>query len=210
MSRITTSTLLFLVVMVMTTPAMAGGDIEVTPFFGYQFGGELTDYWTGDRYSLKDSENYGVSFDIAVDPHNDTWIELRWSHQESQLKTTIPELGRMGVDVDYFHIGGVREFEGQNDNVIPFGVGTLGATHFNPEALGLSSATRFSIGLGGGVKLMAGERIGFRLEARMLGTYFDSNAAFICGSPGGCAFGVSGNMLIQGEVTIGLIFRAKR
>lgn len=210
MPRITTSTLLFLVAMVMTTPAMAGGDIEITPFFGYQFGGELTDYWTGDRYSLQDNENYGLCLDFAVDPYNDTWIELRWSHQESELKTTIPELGRMDIDIDYFHIGGLQEFGDDDDHVTPYGVGTLGATHFNPGASGFSSATRFSLGLGGGVKLMAGERIGVRLEARLLGTYFDSHAAFICGSPGGCAIGVSGNMLFQGEVTIGLILAPKR
>ena len=41
MSRSITSILLFLLVMAMTFPAMAGGDIEITPFIGYQFGGEL-------------------------------------------------------------------------------------------------------------------------------------------------------------------------
>jgi hypothetical protein len=191
-------------------PAAAASYLEVTPFVGYQFGGELTDYQTGFRYRLQDNGNFGVSLDMAMDPHDDTWFELRWSHQESELKTTIPELERMDIDIDYFHIGGLQEFQGENDHVIPFCVGTLGATHINPNAYGLSSATRFSLGLGGGVKLMSGGPIGLRLEARLLGTYFGSNAAFICGSPGGCAFGINGTMLLQGEVTIGLIFRARR
>jgi len=210
MTRTHSGLLIALLALAVSLPAAAGGSIEITPYVGYAFGGELTDYWTGDRYRLQDSENFGVSLDIAVDPHDDTWIQLRWSHQESELRTTIPELGRMDIDLDYFHIGGLREFEGKNDNVIPFAGGTLGATHFNPEAGGLSSATRFSMGLGGGVKLMSNGPIGVRLEARILGTYFDSSAAFLCGSPGGCAFGISGNLLVQGEVTIGLIFRARR
>jgi hypothetical protein len=211
MTRTLSGLLIALLALAVSLPAAAGGGIEITPYVGYAFGGEVTDYWTGDRYRLKDSENFGISLDIAVDPDDDTWIQLRWNHQESELRTTIPELGTLGIDLDYFHIGGVREFEGQNQNVIPYGMGTLGATHFNPETPGLSSATRFSLSLGGGVKLMSpGGRVGVRLEGRLLGSYFDSSAAFFCGAPGGCAFGISGNMLFQGEVSVGLILAMGR
>ncbi len=205
MSRITTGALLVLATMAIASPATAGM-VELLPFYGYHFGGEVVDYYYGDRYDLKDAPTYGLGVDIELDPYDETWIVFRWSHQDSELNTTNPDLGRLDLGVDYFHIGGLMAFGDHTDNIVPYGLGTLGATHFNPDGAGLSSATRFSFGLGGGVKLMFAERVGVRFEGRLLGTYFASGSALICGGyPGGCTFGVSGNVLWQGELTAGLV-----
>jgi hypothetical protein len=204
MSRIAAGALIFLVVAGMTAVATAG-TVELSPFYGWRFGGDMVDYYYGDRYNLDDASAYGLAIDIELDPYDETWIEVRWSHQQTELNTTNPDVGRLDLGIDYFHIGGLKAFGDHGDNFVPYGVGTLGATHFNPDA-GFGSDTRFSFGLGGGVKLMFAKRVGVRLEGRVLGTYFPSSAAVICGGyPGGCSIGISGNMLWQGEVTAGLV-----
>ena len=80
----------------------------------------------------------------------------------------------------------------------------MGASHFSPDQDDLSSATRFSFGLGGGVKILPGDRIGIRLQGKIYGTYASGNAGMICGG-GGCSFGFSGNVMWQAEVSAGLI-----
>jgi hypothetical protein len=87
-------------------------------------------------------------------------------------------------------------------------VGTLGATRFSPAAR-YDDETRFSLALGGGVKIPIGERVALRLEARGFLTFVDSDSEIFCVSAGGatCLVRTSGSSVVQYQALAGLSFR---
>jgi opacity protein-like surface antigen len=185
---------------------LAAQTLELTPHYGYRVGGGFDNFYTGESINLRDSESFGFSLNYDLDVLGETQLEFVWSQQETEVDVRgLLEQQLLDVDVDYFHVGALRHF-GLDDDVRPFLVGTIGATHFSPKGEDISSDTRFSLAIGGGVKFMAGERVGIRLQARAFATYVDSSAAIGCG-PGGCIFGFGGNVVWQGDFTAGVILR---
>lgn len=188
-------------------PAIAG-DFEITPFAGYTWGGEFTDAVTGTTLKVNETSNYGVMVDINlvnINQEGQSQVELYFSHQATQLKTDNgPFTGSplFDLDIDYYHLGGTYGMD--LGKVKPFMVGTLGVTHMVPQGPGLDSLTKFSLSLGGGVKLFATDRIGLRLEGRWFGTLFNGSGSAFCTS-GTCAINVQGDLFSQFVANAGLI-----
>ena len=189
----------FIVSALFTTALQA--QTEITPFYGYRFGGEFKDTLT--RTTVNISEENIVGFLVNIDRDAHSQYEFLYSHQSSEV-TSNTSTQNFDVDIDYFHFGGTALWP--NDNVIPFLAGGLGLTHMSPDISGSDSATRFSFSLGGGLKWFPGKRVGVRLEARAYGTLFDSGSAIFC-TNGNCNFSVSGNLFTQFETNVGVIFR---
>jgi opacity protein-like surface antigen len=175
--------------------------VEITPLVGYQFGGKIT--VQRGTLNIKDAMNYGVILDITVRPN--TQLELSYSRQDTRVEFRGAPVDNRIIDasVEYWQIGGLVEYP--KDRVRPFGLFTLGATHFNPKEPGVSSVWRFSGTLGGGVKVFLSPNLGFRLQGRLLLPYLSGGGSIFCGLPGGCYVTVGGRVLLQADVTIGLI-----
>jgi len=189
--------------MVSVATESMGQQFEITPFVGYRFGGDFEDSGTGVGLDIQDSESYGIILGMDMSP--ETQIEFLYSHQATELKpaglfspTSITDL-----DVDYYHFGGTYIWNPKRD-MRPFIQATLGVTHLSPDRAGLSSETRFSFGIGGGVKYFFTKHIGLRLDGRALGTLLNSNSAIFCS--GGCTISVQGSTLWQFEGGLGVIF----
>jgi opacity protein-like surface antigen len=183
-------------------PAIAG-NFEITPFAGYTWGGEFNDSVTGAKLTVDETSNYGVIVDISQ--KEQTQIELYFSHQATQLKASSgPFTGNplFDLDIDYYHLGGTYGFD--SESVRPFLVGTLGVTHMVPQGPGLDDLTKFSLSLGGGVKLFATDHIGLRLEGRWFGTLFNGSGSAFC-TGGKCAINVQGDLFSQFVANAGLI-----
>lgn len=189
----------FIVSSLFTTTLQA--QTEITPFYGYRFGGEFKDTLT--RNTVKISEENIVGFLVNIDRDAHSQYEFLYSHQSSEVTSTT-STPNFDVDIDYFHFGGTALWP--NDNIIPFLAGGLGLTHMSPDISGSDSATRFSFSLGGGLKWFPGKRVGVRLEARAYGTLVNSGSAIFC-TNGNCNFSVSGNLFTQFETNVGIIFR---
>jgi opacity protein-like surface antigen len=133
-------------------------------------------------------------------------IELYYSRQATRLsKTGSPFTGTplFDLDIDYIHIGGTALMgEGK---LKPFVVGTLGVTYMSPKGEGLDSATKFSLSLGGGAKILLTDHIGLRLEGRWFGTFFDGSGQAFCSS-GQCLIKVQGDVFSQFVANAGIIF----
>jgi hypothetical protein len=195
---------LALVLVLTAIPAAAGDDRrELTPFIGYRFGGEFHNVFTGQQYEVNSSEVWGISFDFPVGEV--AKIEVLYSRQDTEIKTN-GFLGaqQLPIDLEYWHVGGLFQ-PGDDEDLQPFVVFTIGGTHVAPESTDFSSETRFSFSFGGGGKFFFGEHIGLRLEGRIYGTVVDGGGAAFCGT-GGCSFGFSGNVLWQAEASLGVIF----
>jgi hypothetical protein len=188
--------------MAMISPARAA-EYEVTPFAGYTMGGDFQNAETGQSLSFNDTSSYGIMLDFRQ--AEEAWIELYFSRQQTKLKADqglFVGNPLLDVNVEYYHIGGT--YSQATGKVKPFVVGTFGATHMVPQGAGLNSETKFSLSLGGGVKLYLTEHVGLRLDARWFGTLFNGSGGVFC-SNGACLVTVQGDVLSQYTANAGII-----
>jgi len=189
--------------MVSISTESMGQSFEVTPFVGYRVGGTLGDSVTGFGLDIKNSESYGVVLGYRTSLH--TMVEvLAYNHQSTALRPkglfSPPSL--VDFSVDYYHLGGSYIWRPEK-KLRPFIQASLGVTLFSPDRADLESETRFSFGLGGGLKFFIIDNIGLRLDGRALGTVQDSDSPFFCSS--GCSIETQGNILWQFEGSLGII-----
>jgi opacity protein-like surface antigen len=183
----------------------AAQNFELTPFAGYTWGGEFSDAVTGDTLKVDENNDYGLMIDFRSDDR--AQYELYLCRQSTSLKSSQVLTGSPHFDLDivYIHIGGTyTEAEGP---VMPYVAGGLGVTHMVPKGPGLSTETKFSISIGGGVKFYATDHIGLRLEGRWFGTLFNGSGSVFCASGGGavCAINVQGDLFSQFVANAGVI-----
>ena len=104
--------------------------------------------------------------------------------------------------------GGTYEFEYKN--VTPYLAATLGATRVSPRVPNLNADTFWSMSIGFGIRIRPTARIGFRLEARAMGSLVSSDTRLFCRSDlggGACAIQVDGRVLWQVETVAGIVLR---
>jgi hypothetical protein len=185
----------------------AQAKVELTPFAGYQFGGKMK-FYEGDL-KIQDAANYGLALDFELAP--DTKLELFWSQMNTQAEFNpyynyeYLRIESFDVSVGYIQIGGVQELELDNDMIRPFGAFTFGTTYFIPQETTYDPTWKFSVTLGGGVKIWFSDRVGIRLQGRLMLPMFWGGAGFTVGT-GGAGFTVgAGTSMVQGDFTGGLI-----
>jgi hypothetical protein len=207
------------IISLLSTPTMlqAQRGIEITPFIGYQLSGSTPYYSSGSIYTngvfdIKNSEDYGLMIDIPVPLREGFALELMYLRMDTKLQVDKYSYGVV-VDretfqtiVEYYQIGGVNFLEVPGSKVKPFGALTLGAARFNPKGSTRGDEWFFSGTLGAGAKIMASERVGIRLQGRLLLPFQFGSAGLWCGTGSGCSIGVgSTSVFIQGDFTAGLI-----
>jgi hypothetical protein len=157
------------------------------------------------RVILDASPSYGASFGVRL--HEDDLIEVRWARQDSYIHAEDVTLQppRQRVILDQFHGDFSHEYvvEDWPSWARPFVMASVGATHTSNGAN--SSFTRFSFGIGGGVRFYATRHFGFKIQAEWLPVLVDPRVAFICGPT--CIVHVGGSVSSQGEVFAGPTLR---
>jgi hypothetical protein len=198
---------LVLLIAVVPSTTLSQEAPELTPFLGLRFGGSVESVSSGDTFDIDSSASYGLVFDYPLS--GETTVQFLWSLQDTEVDASGADgdgPSRFPLDVHYFHVGTTYS-PGQPRKKRGFVGITVGATHFNPEAGGFGSETRFSVAAGGGVKLKLSERLRLRIEGRAYLTFVSSNSAVFCtggGSGASCAFSFSGDAFVQGEIDVGL------
>ncbi|RLD61951.1 MAG: hypothetical protein DRJ05_01450 [Bacteroidetes bacterium] len=184
----------------------AQGKIELSPLVGYQFGGKLRMY-EGDL-KIKDDMNYGLA--ISTEMAQDTRLEFIWTSMQTSADFR-PYYGYgyleggFDLNINYYQIGGLKEFP-SGGAVVPFGEFTMGAVQFTPSDVNVSETWRFSVALGGGAKIWLSDRIGIRLQGRLLMPLYFQGVSLYAGT-GGSGMGVgAGVPILQGDFMAGLIF----
>lgn len=195
----------FMLIIVLALPAVAAAQqVELTPFIGYRFGGELEDLDVRSEVDLEESESYGLVLGFAINPS--AWIELFWSHQESSVEERIDFFGNItlfDLDVDYYHVAFLYQWNARGVTR-PFVVGSLGITELSPGLPAFDSETRFSMGFGGGVKFMFADNFGIRLEGRGITSFIEDDEEVFC-DPFFCYGYTDEEVLWQFEARFGLI-----
>jgi len=147
----------------------AAQKIEITPFAGYQFGGELDEI--GDETTtldLEQSATWGLILDFGITDLDQ--VELYYSSQGTELDRGAEPA--IGVTIDSFQIGAIHQYAPRKP-INPYIGLTLGATRFD---IGGDSDTRFSGAVSGGVKMIVSDHLGFRFDGRIFGISTGSGA----------------------------------
>ena len=166
--------LIFAMLLMVPSVALAQTRFEVSPFVGWRHGNDISDV-SGLRVDLESGVAYGFMVDVAVT--RNLYVEFVYSYRQTSGEVTVPpglpEPGPVGVfpiegNIDYYQGGLLYQWDIRSQPKIkPFIVGTLGATSLRS---GDESRTNFSWGGGGGVKVMLSKNIGFRGEYRLFST----------------------------------------
>ena len=173
---------------------------EISPFYGYRFGGEVHNPFTGRTYGFRDSEAYGLFLDVAPRPNWPAKLELLGSRQDSSVNLQgLAGLGRVDLTIDQIQIGGSLERGGQH--LREYVSLLAGATYYSTEGYG--SDTRFSLGLGGGVKYFFTRNLALRADLRGFCTIVDGSGGFISNG-GTTVVAFSGSAIWQGQATVGV------
>jgi opacity protein-like surface antigen len=153
--------LVTVVSLVAAAPALAQ-QIEVTPFAGYQFGGELDEIGENTTtLDLEPSATWGLMLDFAITDFDQ--VELYYSSQGTDLDRGVDP--SVGVTIDTIQIGAIHQYAPRKP-INPYIGLTLGATRFDIAG---ESDTRFSGAVAGGVKMLVSDHLGFRFDGRFFG-----------------------------------------
>jgi hypothetical protein len=157
------------------------------------------------RVSIDSTPSYGVSGGVRY--NDEDVVEFRWARQNTHVRVTgAPIPLRQSVTLDQFHLDCSHEYvvEGWPDWARPFVIGSVGVTHVS-STVGSASFTRFSFGLGGGIKAFPSPHIGFKMQAQWLPLWINPEVTAFCSA--GCILHLHGQLASQGEITFGPVFR---
>ena len=196
-----------LLLAMVTPPPVAAQqpDSEFTVFAAQRFGGEVSIEESEAVYQAEDAAAFGLIWNTRH--HANTEWEVYFSQQQTEMQLSDPLLNDPPVDIELYtlQLGGTYLLK--ENGMQPYIAMTLGGTHATSNA---DSDTFFSGSIGLGMKFRRGERIGFRLEARLHGVLVRDDTKFLCQSGPNqnfCAVAVEGDMFGQFETFAGLTFR---
>lgn len=182
-------------------PVKQSAQFGIWPFVGYRFGGEVQDASTSKEYSFEDSSSFGLVLDYAPKDYLGRY-ELLWSHQESSLDFQGNSgLGKVDLTIDVIQVGGLAEFG--SEHLRPYVSAHLGATHYSSHGYG--DDTKFSLGIGGGVKAFVTKNLYLRADIRGFCTVVEAEGSFIYFN-GITVATFSGSTLWQAEASVGIGF----
>lgn len=146
--------------------------LELTPTLGYRWDGVLSEDSNelfDEDMEIDSSMSFGLHLGVLLSDHSQ--IELIASRQQSSFGDDLlfdPDPDGVDVDVTYYHIGYLYQWT--PGNLRPYVAGSVGMTSLDPDVAGVSREEKFSVSLGGGIKVMASEHVGFRLDGRFFWT----------------------------------------
>jgi opacity protein-like surface antigen len=209
--------LMVAVVLCLAAPAAAQYRVEVSGNVGWTFSdgvpfdtGVPVNGFIYDRVDPKDSVNFGFTFGLYVTPQAE--VEFLWNRQPTTLEVrgTGPVLSG-DMNVDNYHVNFVYNFGDEETMVRPFVFAGLGATSYGDAAFPtrtVPGVTKFSWGLGAGVKAFANRNVGFKGTVRWNPTYIKTDeAGWWCDPYWGCYVVGDADYANQFEFTGGVVLR---
>ncbi len=179
---------------------------EITPCYGYSFlgGFEIDDHEFG-RLDLEVDDSSLQGLIIGIPVRRNLHVELFVNEQDTRFGLDEgPFLGAAdlgSMDVTYYHAG--VTWTAPVGQVRPFASLSVGATRLAPDSDFLpETESRFSVGLGGGVKIFFTDHFGLRLDARFLVTSTGDDD--LCCHD--CCYEGDRDDLRQGIVSAGFLF----
>ncbi len=195
--------------------------VDITPLIGARTGGSIDLQEQGQPQQARARVTDGLTFGVAAGYRffdeegceDCSVIEFRWMRENTHLgfkeSTPVPApltaaLGRTGVTMDHYLADFTHEWVVDEAKPIrPFVVGTVGAARLSTPA---SASTRFTFGLGAGVKIFPQRHWGVRLQVEYLPILMHADPQHVvCAAT--CVVALGGGLMNQFEFTAGPVFR---
>lgn len=160
-----------------SAPLAAQSDrYELSPSFGFQFGGEHEAFDDLGRFEIQvdESDSLGLTFDLPLSRHFQ--IEFLWLEQDTELRLDEGFGETVFFDdtkLSFWHAGGLWQWVG--GQVQPFVTATAGVTRIDPGITRVETEHKPSLSFGGGVKVFFTDHFGLRLDGRLLVTILETN-----------------------------------
>lgn len=195
------------------------GAVDVVPFGGLRFGGEVssTEYsGTGSgsggattsysqSFTINSSASCGALIDFPLPSDFAVQaLEIYASRQQTNIDSgslLSPPVTDLTVSV--LQLGAVAAVPTADPHLSWLVTAAGGATRFET---GAGSETRPSLGIGAAVRWMANDHVGVRADLRALVDFTGSGGSVLACS-GGCTYNYSGTVVVQGEASVGIVFR---
>jgi hypothetical protein len=182
---------------------------DFTPLAGYRtsvsFTTQPVEGIDVPKIVIDPSPSYGAAFGGRVSDLD--VIELRWTRMNTTMRVEQNFLTtfQQKVIVDQYHGDFTHEYvpDFWPVKIRPYIMASVGATHVSGSAT--RNFTRFSIGVGAGVKVFATRHVGFRVQGEWVPILVSPEVGFICG--GGCIIRIRTQLSSQGEFAAGPLFR---
>jgi hypothetical protein len=177
-----------------------GARFEIAPYIGYRGGGSFKREDSDDSANVDGHGSVALAFNLVLD--EEMRYHVFYSRQETHLESSEP------LNIEYLQIGGTVTPEPTFD-LLPYVIGSMGVTRFSPHAAGASDETRFSICVGGGLRVPTRSRLELLLEARAFLTFVSASSSVFCSSTaagGVCALSGHGSAFWQYELLAGASF----
>lgn len=188
----------------------SNAQIELNAYAGYVPGAKFSyTYSGGSRLRIDGGGNFG--FAIGKVLPNTMTVELSYNHFESILTQDggLAVFEPRDITVEYYQLGVLKPLM-EGETFIPYGLFSLGASRFAPEGSS-EDYWRFAINAGLGMKYFFTEKLGIRVQARILMPLYFAGAGFGCGistSGSSCGTGIGmGSEILQADFTGGVILR---
>jgi len=174
--------------------------LEITPFAGWETGGKV--YTNLGYLRVSEGMNFGGAISFGLD--EDAQIEFTYNHMNSELSLDDGEyiINSTPVNVDYYMLGALKAVR-LGERWLPFASGALGLVHYGTPEEKYGSESLFAINVSGGLKILITERIGIRMQARLLMPLYATGAYFA--DSGGTGYGITSTcFMVQGDFTGGI------
>ncbi|MCV9388399.1 porin family protein [Reichenbachiella ulvae] len=202
-------TYLIALLLVITTTIIHGQALESSAYGGYMFSGKAKFY--DGEIDVKNGPVWGLT--LGYDTGLGTQIQFLYNNTFTVTETI--EYGsninyhKFDLMIQHFHLG-VEKSMAYDQLIRPFGSFGMGLTSYNPQSNEFNNQMRFSIGLGGGIKIFPTDRIGFKAQAKLFMPLLFNGAGIYCGT-GGCGGGSSFRIpIIHAELSGGVVFRLEK
>jgi hypothetical protein len=176
---------------------------ELSPFIGYETSSTI--YTSLGYLYIGDGMDYGGNIDINLGRNR--YAEISYSHMMTKLNVDegYNEVYLYDLGINYYSIGILQETK-RLAKISPYGLFTLGWVNYNPQTEDISGENKMHFSLAGGIKIKASERIGLRLQARLLMPIFYAGTNFNAGTGGTSANISATSVAFQGDFTAALFF----
>ena len=182
---------------------------ELAVIGGYRFSGNLGGADTGsesdqllNELKVDNNLNFGALIDYTIS--ETIQLELLYDRQPTTLSRTNSGTGAVNsfdTTIDYLHFGFL--FRKSAGTLRPFLGMTFGGTFIRPD--GLQNESRTSVGIALGVKSFVSDRLGFRLQSRIMSSYFPQSSETFCDQNGNCYDYRASFFLNQIDLSAGII-----
>jgi opacity protein-like surface antigen len=172
---------------------LRSGTVELNPFGGWLFGGEIAhvnDFNEFDRHTHVDvSDDAAYGGRIGYNFTSMFQLEAEYSHTDTNFVLRLDNAADQtlgDLKVDYFM--SYATFNFGHRRVVPFFTIGAGAANLVPNVAGTlsTSEVRFTTAAGGGVKVFLCPWFAFRFDGRLYETYLGDHSHVLCDNNGFC------------------------